>query len=112
MILMNVKIFLKSILFFGVLLVFFGVLFNACGGGGSRGSEDVCKKTPDSPLCVEEQKREEEQKQAEVQQQEKFKTAGECLKAKKAEAGLGKDDKPTRDMLEQCLALAKQNPAG
>ena len=91
---------LKSILylFFGILFMF----FSACGD--SKKSMD-CQKSPSDPLCIEEQKREAEEQQVQAQEQAKFKSMGDCLKAKKAEAGIAPDAKPTSEMLQQCIRL-------
>ena len=80
-------------------------IFNAYG---NKSLEDTCKKTPDDPLCIEEQKRKEEQKQITAQQTVKFTNLSSCLKQKKTEAGVSEDAKPTSDMVRQCLALTQQ----
>ena len=80
-------------------------IFNACG---NKRLEDTCKKTPNDPLCIEEQKRKEEQKQINAQQTVKFTTLSTCLKQKKSEAGISEDAKPTSDMVRQCLTLTQQ----
>lgn len=86
---------LKSILYlsFGILFLF----LNACGDKGR--SEVNCQESPNDSWCIEEQKRKAEQQQAQEQEQAKFKSIGDCLKAKKAEAGVSK---PTPAMLQQC----------
>ena len=94
---------LKLLLYF--LYVMPLTFFNACG---NKSLEDTCKKTPDDPLCIEEQKRKEEQKQINAQQTVKFTNLSTCLKQKKSEAGISEDAKPTSDMVRQCLALTKQ----
>ena len=53
-----------------------------------------------------EQVREAEIKQAQAQEQAKFKSLGECLKVKKAQAGVSK---PTVEMIKQCTAERVQN---
>ena len=95
---MNFKTYiLKSILYFS-----FGMLLlSACEE--KEQSEVDCQKSPNDPFCIEEQTRqvEEQQAQAQVQAQEKakFKSLGECLKAKKEQAGVSK---PTVEMIQQC----------
>ena len=79
------------------LYLFFGVFINACGG--SSGSSKKCDSSPNDPSCVEEQRREVEEQQTKAQEKAKFQSLGECLKAKKAEAGV---TKPTAEMLQQC----------
>ena len=84
---------LKLILYFS-----FGMLFLIACGEKEQSKVD-CQKSPNDPLCVEEQTRKAEEKQIQVQEQEKFKSLGECLKAKKEQAGVSK---PTVEMIQQC----------
>ena len=91
---MNFKTYiLKSILYFS-----FGMLLlNACEE--KEQSEVDCQKSPNDPFCIEEQTRQVEEQQAQAQEKAKFKSLGECLKAKKEQAGVSK---PTVEMIQQC----------
>ena len=92
---MNLKTsILKSILYFSMFFMF----LNACKD--KEKSEVNCQKSPDDSHCIEEQKRKAEKQQA--QQTKKFKNIGDCLKAKKAEAGVDPKSKPTVQMLKEC----------
>ena len=66
----------------------------------NENSEVDCQKSPDDSQCIEEQKFKAEVQQ--TQEKEKFKSLGDCLKAKKTEAGVDPNSKPTVQMLQQC----------
>ena len=80
-------------------------LMCACGSDKSQKSAFNCEESPDDPLCITEKEQKEEEEQIQAQEEAKFKSIGDCLKAKKAEAGVGADSKPTPEMLQQCIQL-------
>ena len=89
---------LKSILYF-----FFGMwlmMLSACGGNKPRVD---CQKSPNDPFCLREQQHKEKEQQTKAQEQVKFKSIGDCLKAKKAEEGMDSESKPTPQMVQQCI---------
>ena len=90
-----------KLIFYYFLIGFFLILLAACGGG-SRRSGPNCKASPDDPKCVGEKEAKEARRQAEQQEQAQFKSIGDCLKAKKEEAGVESNSPPTPEMLKQC----------
>ena len=72
------------------------MVLSACDSNEHSESKVDCQKSPNDSRCIEEQK-------VQVQEKEKFKSLGDCLKAKKAEAGVDPNSKPTVQMLQQCI---------
>ena len=87
-----------KLIFYYFLIGVFLIFLNSCGGRPGPN----CTPSSDDPECVREREAEEARKQAEQQERAQFKSIGDCLKAKKEEAGVESDSPPTAEMLKQC----------